>query len=164
MCKAVVLALHSDTVLWALHQSKKLQSDTRPDKSNSGDVFLESLTSIGGMTLATAQRCFFDLSRQMIRLTSLINKVKVDIFNMGDSQAMTDLPQKHLSTFEWINEVRGQEREAERGQEQVPRLKCWAEKGIFAACFVWTHRGQSYITGQREHQVVMHCSDWEAKN
>lgn len=47
MCEAVVLALHFDTALWAQHQSRKLQSDTKPDKSNSGDVFLESLTSIG---------------------------------------------------------------------------------------------------------------------
>lgn len=47
MCKAVVLALHFDTALWALHQSRKLQSDTKPDESNSGDVFLESLASIG---------------------------------------------------------------------------------------------------------------------
>lgn len=102
----------------------------------------------------------------MIRLTSLINKEKVYILSMGDRQAMTDPPQtlKHLSTFEWINEVRRQEREAARGQEKVSRLKCWAEKGVFAACFVWTHRGQSYITGQREHQVAMPYSDWETKN
>lgn len=80
---------------------------------------------------------------------------------MGDRQAMTDRPRtpKHLSTFEYINEVRGQEREAERGREKASRLKCWAGKGIFAADFVWTHRGQGYIAGQREHQVVMHCSD-----
>lgn len=62
----------------------------------------------------------------MIRLTSLINKVKIDIFSMEDRQAMTDLSQtpKHLSMFEWINEVRGQEREAEGGQEKASRLKC----------------------------------------
>lgn len=47
VCEAVVLALHFDTILWALHQSRKLQSDTKPDKSNSGDVFSESITSTG---------------------------------------------------------------------------------------------------------------------
>lgn len=47
-CEAVVLALHFDTVLWALHQSGKLQSDTKPDKGNSGDVFSEPLTGTGG--------------------------------------------------------------------------------------------------------------------
>lgn len=71
---------------------------------------------------------------------------------------MTDLPQtpKHLSEFEWINKEgdrRGRQKEAKR------KFQGWAEKGIFAACFVGTHRGQSYITGQREHQVAMHCSD-----
>ena len=38
-CEAVILALHFDTVLWAPHQSRELQSEAKPDKSNSGDVF-----------------------------------------------------------------------------------------------------------------------------
>lgn len=39
VCKAVVLAPHFDTVFWALHQSRELQSDAKLGKNNCGDVF-----------------------------------------------------------------------------------------------------------------------------
>lgn len=64
--EAVVLALHFDTVLWALHQSRKLQSDTKPDKSNSG-MFPWSPSEAQGTTSETGQRCFFELSWQMAK-------------------------------------------------------------------------------------------------
>lgn len=85
----------------------------------------------------------------MVRLTSLINKEKVYIFENGDRQAMTDPAKtpKHLSTFEWINEVRGQEREAARGQEKVSRLG--QKKGSF----------QHVLCGHTEGKVTLQARE-----
>lgn len=64
-CEAVVLAPHFDTVSWALHQSRELQSDAKPGKGNWGDVLLEPLASVGA-TWGAAQRYLLDRRAELL--------------------------------------------------------------------------------------------------